>query len=486
MRRNVLLTGIIVLFATISVLAIIFIPRPIKKAQIGTPTLDARLPKKLIEYGWDAPSPAFVAANIRTMEQRPFDGIVVCLSVGPRVFTHTAYADADFAQDSKDLKATAFHRFTDNFLIVWASSEQGWNWLNDSDWAAAEQNIRNFARSAAAGNFKGIFFDSETYGPNTWAYDTTLYPNKTFEQVQAVVRQRGARFMNILQGELPSARVLITWFMGKIQDDFEATGGKIAQGGTPLLSAFVEGMFSVAAGDVKLIDGNEYSYHYTDANAFDQSRTRLHDSINRLGAEYQNAARAHYQIGQALYADETLNLLNSPRTIGFYIDSQRGRLLLLEHNIYHALRTSDQYVWFYSEHMNWWNNSDIPDRLEDAIRRAQALQESGQSPVYDMRVVAEANQRRAQAITVSGQIVSNDGKPIKQARMKSGFYNKSGSETACYTLPNNHFDCLLPRGWSGTLTPALDGYRFDPPVFSTKNLTEGQHLIFTAIPLNAK
>src|SRR5688572_7957905 len=169
-----------------------------------TTTAAPKLPPKLIEYGWDVPSPAFVHANIQTMEQRPFDGIVVKLSVGPYVFTHVPIADSSFSQDRADLKATSFTRFTDNFLIVWASSEEGWNFLSESDWAAAEQNLRNFAQAAAAGGFKGILFDTEPYGPNTWAYNTKIYPNTTFEQMQAVVRKRGARFMSILQSELPT------------------------------------------------------------------------------------------------------------------------------------------------------------------------------------------------------------------------------------------------------------------------------------------
>ena len=34
----------------------------------------APLPKKLIEYGWDVPTPSFVAQHIREMEERPSTG----------------------------------------------------------------------------------------------------------------------------------------------------------------------------------------------------------------------------------------------------------------------------------------------------------------------------------------------------------------------------------------------------------------------------
>ena len=46
------------------------------------------------------------------------------------------------------------------------------------------------------------------------------------------------------------------------------------------------------------------------------------------------------------------------------------RLRWFEHNVYYALTTSDEYVWCYSERMNWWQNQ-IPDGAEAAIRSAR-------------------------------------------------------------------------------------------------------------------
>ncbi len=41
-----------------------------------------RLPatKKLIEYGWDVPTPAYVKEHIQEMEKRPFDGVIMRLA----------------------------------------------------------------------------------------------------------------------------------------------------------------------------------------------------------------------------------------------------------------------------------------------------------------------------------------------------------------------------------------------------------------------
>ncbi|MCC7449014.1 MAG: hypothetical protein IT324_16465 [Anaerolineae bacterium] len=476
MRRPVLLATAIVLLVGMT-LAIFVAAKPTNAPG------NANLRKKLIEYGWDAPTPDFVRANIRTMEQRPFDGVVVKLSVGQLVFTHSPHADSKFIQDQENLKATTFATFTDNFLIIWSSSEQGWNFQSESDWAAAEQNLRNFARTAAMGGFKGILFDTETYGQNTWAYNATTYPNTTFEQVQAVVRQRGARFMTILQSELPGVRVLFTFFLGKLREEYDMTGGKLVNGTMPLFGSFIDGMLSVVVGDVKLIDGNENAYYYTDTAAFDQSRQFLRDSVKRVAYDYSDAAQAHATIGQAIYADGLLNLLNSPRYTSFYLKTPQDRLMFLEHNVYHALRTSDEYVWFYSEHMDWWKKLDVPAGLEDAIHRARDAQAAGRTSAYDMRPVEAANQALAQAVSVYGQVFAKDGAPVKRAVIGSGFYNGSGVESACYSDPNSWFECKLPYGWSGTLTPSLKRYRFEPPQIDVTNLTQNYRVDFTAIPL---
>jgi len=48
------------------------------------PPLNAPWQKKLIEYGWDSQTPAFIAEHIREMEKRPFDGLIFRLAGGTR------------------------------------------------------------------------------------------------------------------------------------------------------------------------------------------------------------------------------------------------------------------------------------------------------------------------------------------------------------------------------------------------------------------
>jgi len=50
-----------------------------------------KMPKKIIEFGWDMPGTDFVKQNIGQMEKRPFDGLVVRLKAGKKVFLHEPY-----------------------------------------------------------------------------------------------------------------------------------------------------------------------------------------------------------------------------------------------------------------------------------------------------------------------------------------------------------------------------------------------------------
>ena len=90
--------------------------------------------KKLIELGWDSPTPDFVHANIAQMEQRPSDGLVMRLNAGKTIFNKTAHPDSALAVDRSDLSATHFTKFSNNFVSIWGAREEGWGWFENLDW----------------------------------------------------------------------------------------------------------------------------------------------------------------------------------------------------------------------------------------------------------------------------------------------------------------------------------------------------------------
>ena len=60
----------------------------------------------------------------------------------------------------------------------------------------------------------------------------------------------------------------------------------------------------------------------------------------------------------------------------------RGRCVLGEDALRTALEVSDEYVWLYSEQLNWWTGKNVPEEYREAVRRARhAIQDIGSAKV---------------------------------------------------------------------------------------------------------
>jgi hypothetical protein len=433
--------------------------------------------KKLIAFGWDTPNPAFVRANIGQMEQQPFDGSAIGLSVGALVFTHTPYPDDAFAQDRADLAATAFTRFTDNFITMGATADQDWAFV-DADWASAAQNIRSFAQTAAAGRARGILFDPEPYGYSAWWYNRDRYQGLEFEQAEALVRERGAQFIQIIQESIPDARILTLWGMGRVRGEIEARGFGLRDSPWALYPAFLAGILAGSNDSVRLVDGNEVSYQFTEAQQFIDSRAWIEGAIHVMPEDPLIRQRfdTHVEIAQAVYVDGLLNLRQSPGYIGHYLTSDQDRLLLLEQNVYQALQTSDEYVWIYSENMNWWQNQ-IPPGLAEAIIRARDKSAAGAPLGFDASAVVMAARAAMDAsVGVWGYIRASDGRALENVYIRAD--NPDGTELSgvCVRFNLNEYTCTLPGGWTGTLVPTLNGEPLAGARVRLENLTEDRQI----------
>ena len=133
--------------------------------------------KKLIEYGVDYPSIEYTRQHIRKMEQAPFDGVVLRwdANIGGKStdYTHTFFRKTKFPDEAvrtaiNDLKATAFGRFTDNFLNLRVipgappnSPDYHGDWFDDSWWQTIRQNMTAAATIARAGGLRGILIDTQ-------------------------------------------------------------------------------------------------------------------------------------------------------------------------------------------------------------------------------------------------------------------------------------------------------------------------------------
>src|ERR1041384_588264 len=88
----------------------------------AAPPLSAPWQKKLIEYGWDSQTPAFIAEHIRDMEKRPFDGLIFRLAGGTDVLDPKPWEGSKFAADLEVIPKIEWKNFTDNFVAMLAAS----------------------------------------------------------------------------------------------------------------------------------------------------------------------------------------------------------------------------------------------------------------------------------------------------------------------------------------------------------------------------
>ncbi len=366
--------------------------------------------KKLIEAGCFScgeytHTPRLLRQHISALEGSPFSGVMVRTSVGMSVVTKTPYPDSAFTQDRADLEAVASSRLTDNFLWMGMSpQETGFDWFNDVHWAATEQNIRNFVKLAKAGNFKGVALDTENYNDEfqLWGYPWQVRKGqKTYREYQAQVRKRGAQLVEAIQQEYPGAQIfslgLVSWLTLPIPRlDVPNQEAYMATDTGALLFYFIHGMLDQLPGNVTLHDGDEYAYYFRRAGAFDDSRnfirTTGRDAVILDPANVVTYDR-QVKIGQAVYVDGLLNLGNWDKTIGYYLASDDERRRMLEHNVYHALRTSDEYVWVYSEAMNYWTGAK-PVALDEALRSAVGKFERGEALGFTVDLAIDAAYRK--------------------------------------------------------------------------------------------
>jgi hypothetical protein len=344
--------------------------------------------KKFIEVGLDAPSPEFVRTHLRTMEEKPFDGVVMSASVAknPIVFRTRAYPDSAFLKDRINLAGIHSHKLSDNWLMMWASTEDDFDWFSEAHWAATEKNLRNFGRLVRAGHLKGIFFDTELYSGDIWDYSKQPHNDtRSFDAYRAQLRRRGAQFVNILQSEAPGLQVYFMLGMMSAQELIteDKSGKFIANPDLEhyfygLYPAFLNGALDATRRKASLTDGNESTYYCFTAKCFDLIR----QLIRQVGPDLiEPALRPRYdarvKVGAAVFTDLMLDLFDpapdsdwSGQTPAHFM-TPAERLKLLEHSTYNALRISDRYAWLWTEQFDWWKNLRVPTGAAQTILRAK-------------------------------------------------------------------------------------------------------------------
>jgi hypothetical protein len=357
--------------------------------------------KKLIEYGWDVPTPAQMRDELATMEKRPFDGLIFRLSGGHNAFVTKPLEAAKFAEDERILQGLQFTQFRDNFVLVWGSPPADFDWFNDAQWEAIEANAKLLVRVAQAARVRGICFDPEPYDFSLWDYARQPRTNsRTFAEYRSKARQRGVQIMRAFETSMPGA-VILTFFHVSLYDRFVGLNetdrsSRLAREGWGLMPDFFIGMLEAASPKARFIDGNESAYYYTSREqyfrAYHAIRQRARDLVP---AELREKYDRQVQAGQALYVDQNFALRQpNPEKHLSYRMTPEDRARWFEHNTYWALYTTDEYVWCYSERMNWWKDQ-VPPGLEAAITNARQKIAAGKPLGFDIDQIITAARHEA-------------------------------------------------------------------------------------------
>lgn len=382
--------------------------------------------RKIISYGWDFPGPVFLRDNIQTMETKPFDGVVFNLYENrilaggtggpPYATTINPFNPAPIPAGTIDLAVLGdieWDAFTDNFLSLWTGAPfVDMNWFNDTAWATIVSNLGQLAGAVVAAGAKGFFFDPEDYGNHQWSYSAALYPGKTYAQVCEKVRQRGQDFILALQAVKPDIKILMaaasSW--GRYFGERYASIGATESSPYATFVAFMDGMYSELHATADIIDGSESDYY------FDESTKWFASSRYNRGATYQfsDEGRAGYlrsSIASAVYADLDLGHLPGlpPLTPNYYPDLTASDFQMwYEHNIYHGLLKTDEYVWIYAEKMQWWLDNAYAG-AEDGIRAARSKFDQSLPLGYDLSKQVGYADRHTRPAVVSSPVLTLSG-----------------------------------------------------------------------------
>lgn len=356
----------------------------------GTPVAARPQSPKLVEFGWDRPSPEVFRTALSRFQASPFDGVVIRLGATDRLFDSAPLTEALFSADSASLVAIPRACLSESFLLLRGAAPPGWAWTDDRSWRQATARLSRLSRLAALAGLRGILVDFEHYNSGLWQGADEQDRATTAPALTTYMRARGRAFVGAIKTGFPTATLLTTFQLSLFRPragtpDSAAWQSNIARWGYPLLPPFLEGVAVGAAGStITLIDGNEPGYYYTDSLQYATAEATIAQQGIRLLAPDQRAGYLTVvRSGQAVFADFILGTYSS-RTAPTTPNATRAtRLRWLEHNVYMAMTHSDGYAWFYSQRLDWWK-AGVDTAVAGAVGRGRAAAQARLSLGYDI------------------------------------------------------------------------------------------------------
>lgn len=316
--------------------------------------------RKLIHAGWADGNPASIRKNIRLMEDAApgYSGMRIFITgtdeEGKTVTHRMMFGSRKFRKEYfrsavRDLKATDFRRFTDNFIATGVQPGKI-SWFSDQDWEAVCGNFALFAEIARETGMKGLIFDSEEYTEKLWRFKNV--PGKKREECIAMARERGRRFGKAIFGTYPECRLFCFFWLSL---DFRyASSPEDAQ----LSAHFIDGVYDVLPPGAMIYDGMEnLGYRLRSRNDLNRAAKLFYQDFPRmLSPENRAKYYAQTRMAGALYLDAYFSLPETKSYAYWLADGKKkyGTADFFRRNLQLTLEMSDEYAWTWGEGGAWW------------------------------------------------------------------------------------------------------------------------------------
>ena len=336
--------------------------------------------KKLIDTGIYTMDSSPIPLNSRTLpdhpeftKTHPFDGIALRAALDPtwceemqRPYQGRPDINAETHLDGwiwskqavpwdaikpavDDLKRVQWGSLTDNFL--WCNTRGGdtvfrADLTNDDDWQGVEHNAKMMGRLCKQAGLKGLLLDTEQYS----RYEKTGEPFPWGRGSSELMRDRGRRWMQALQSEAPDIRIIIFFAWSPDLDAADFLKG---------VKDFLDGMLAGIEPPARLIHGYENTFYYGQtagtrhtAEGFRGDRARYIESRDTMRG-WRSLSNNPEKFDRVVEVGMAAWLEGDPWNLwGGWPSGSRDNIWS---NVPMALVASDEYVWCWSEHSNYFH-----------------------------------------------------------------------------------------------------------------------------------
>lgn len=318
--------------------------------------------KYVVQFGQDVTT-TYVKNNIATMEQQPFDGLIIDFMYQDPFyglvngsFEHICNSYAIpwtlLGTPVTDLLNTNFVKFTQCFIRgnIATPAQVGAPIVNVFSASASQAYLNNIgmvARLAFQGGLKGILLDAERYNSSSFWYYPNLNHAYTFAEYQDAYFNLGKLAINRIQAEYPGCTIMMPIFYDQLRNGPQDMSLNLYG----LFPKFLDGMFSGCEGATTIVSPTELGYCHKLPQDFDYDIfVQTPPNVPFLGADVLQQYNIFHEKSISTWID-------CPGTGFNFIDVNLNynTPAQFKYNVLQILNRVPRYCVVYNQAPRWWN-----------------------------------------------------------------------------------------------------------------------------------